>query len=180
MIEARIGLDPWASLQEGIALGSSLSFGRVTQIIGFGLIVFSALFLKVRPGIGTVCNMLFIGPWVDFFRAQAWCPRFAEGWPGTGQFLVGVAILGISTAIYIGAQLGAGPRDGFAMGLSRRIEKSLRGTRIGIEVVVLGAAFLVGGPIGWGTLLFALLMGPTMQGSLKLFGVGHDPSPVWE
>ena len=180
MLEARIGLDPWSSFQEGLSNHSGLTFGRISQIVGLLLILASAIALKVRPGIGTVCNMLIIGPWIDLFRSTDWLPRFAGGWPGTGQFVVGLVCMGIATAIYIGAQLGAGPRDGFVMGLSQRIERSLRQTRIGIEVVVLAAAFAIGGAIGWGTLIFAVLMGPIMQASLKVFRVSHDPSPSWQ
>jgi len=131
--------------------------------------------LGVRPGIATICNMLTVGPWVDVLRPHL---GFAsEGVAGTAQFVVGIGVLGTATAVYIGARLGAGPRDGLAMGLSRRIDRSLRASRIGIEVAVLGVAALLGGSIGLGTLLFALLMGPTMQASLRLFSVSSDPSP---
>ena len=177
MLEADIGLDPWSSFHEALSVRSGLSFGRISQGIGLLLILFSALVLSVRPGIATVLNMLIIGPWVDVLRAQSWFPRADGGVAGTVQFLIGIGVLGLGTAVYIGARLGAGPRDGLAMGLSRRIERSLRGTRVGIEVGVLAMAALLGGPIGLGTLLFAILMGPTMQASLKLFRVSHDPSP---
>jgi len=175
MLEAQIGLDPWSALHEALSVRSNLSFGRISQGVGLALIVFSSIVLAVRPGIATICNMLIIGPWVDVLRPHV---GFAVGdITGTIQFLGGILVMGIGTAVYIGASLGAGPRDGLAMGLSRRIGRSLRASRIGIEVTVLGAAALLGGSIGLGTLIFAVLMGPTMQGSMKLFAVSSDPSP---
>lgn len=177
MVEARIGLDPWSSLHEGLSLRTGLSFGRISQGIGLLLIVGSRVFLAVRPGIATVFNMLLVGPWIDFFRALEGFPAQAALLPGVLQFLVGVLILGLATATYIGARLGAGPRDGLAMGLARRIDRSLRLTRNGIEVTVLIVGASLGGPIGLGTVIFAVTMGPVMQTSLRLFGVSTDPSP---
>ncbi len=178
MVEARIGLDPWSSLHEALSVRSGLSFGRISQSIGLLLIVFSAVLLSVRPGIATVCNMLIIGPWIDLLRAQFWFPAFAGGLPGLVQFLCGIGVLGLATAVYIGARMGAGPRDGLAMGLARRLDRSLRFARNGVELTVLALAATLGGPIGLGTVLFAVLMGPTMQTSLRIFGVSHDPSPA--
>jgi uncharacterized membrane protein YczE len=177
MLEARIGLDPWSAFHEVVSVRSGWSFGRISQTTGLALIVASRILLSVRPGIATVLNMLLIGPWVDTIRPHV---GFAEGLaPGVVQFLIAIPILGMGTAVYIGASLGAGPRDGLAMGLSRRIGRSLRASRIGIEVAVLAVAALLGGSIGLGTLVFALLMGPTMQASLRLFRVSRDPSPTY-
>ena len=178
MLEARIGVDPWSTLHEGLSLRTGLSFGRISQIIGAMLILWSWWAFRVRPGVGTVFNMLTVGPWVDVIRQQTLLPWQAGGVAGVAQFLSGILLLGLATAVYLGARLGAGPRDGFVMGLSRRIEKSLRSSRIGVEIGVLVAGALLGGPIGLGTVLFALLMGPTMQTSLRLFGVPNDPSPA--
>jgi uncharacterized membrane protein YczE len=178
MLEARIGLDPWSAFHDVVSSRSGLSFGRISQLVGFTLIVVSRLALGVRPGIATMLNMLQVGPWVDVLRPHV---RFFEAGglvPGTAQFLVGILVLGLGTAVYIGARLGAGPRDGLAMGLARRIGRSLRASRIGIEITVLTLAAVLGGSIGPGTILFALLMGPTMQTSLRLFSVSHDPSPT--
>jgi len=180
MLEARIGLDPWSSLHEALSIRSGLSFGRVAQCVGLLLILGSRIVLSVRPGLATICNMLIIGPWVDFLRIQSWFPQSDGGVIGTVQFISGVLVMGVGTAVYIGARLGAGPRDGLAMGLSRRAGRSLRLTRYGIEILVLGLAALLGGSIGLGTVLFAVLIGPTMQASLKLFSVSHDPSPSLE
>lgn len=177
MVEARIGLDPWSSLHEGLSFQTGLSFGRISQGIGLLLIVVSRLFLDVRPGIATICNMLLVGPWIDFFRALEGFPAQAAIAPGVVQFIIGVFVLGLATATYIGARLGAGPRDGLAMGLARRIDRSLRLTRNGIEVTVLIVGASLGGPIGLGTVIFAVMMGPVMQTSLRIFGVSTDPSP---
>ena len=175
MLEASIGLDPWSAFHDVVSERSGLSFGRISQATGLAIIVFSRAALGVRPGIATICNMLTVGPWVDVLRPHL---GFASGaLTGTAQFVVAIPVLGVATAVYIGATLGAGPRDGLAMGLSRRIGRSLRATRIGVEVTVLVIAALLGGSIGLGTLLFALLMGPTMQASLRLFSVSTDPSP---
>ena len=177
MLEARIGLDPWSSLHDALSVRSGLSFGRIAQGIGLLLITFSGLVLAVKPGVATIFNMLLIGPWVDLLREQVWFPSQSGFGLGTVQFLTGILVMGLGTAVYIGARMGAGPRDGLAMGLSRRVKRSLRITRNGIEVTVLAIAFFLGGSIGLGTVLFAVLMGPTMQVSLKLFAVSHDPSP---
>ena len=177
MLEAHIGLDPWSALHDVLSVRTGLSFGRITQGIGLLLILGSALALSVRPGLATVCNMLLIGPWVDLLRVQSWFPGQSGVLGGSVQFVGGVLVTGLATAVYIGAGMGAGPRDGLAMGLSRRISRSLRATRIGIEATVLALAFVLGGSIGLGTILFALLMGPVMQANLHLFGVSTDPSP---
>ncbi len=179
MLEAQIGLDPWSAFHQGVSAQSGLSFGRVAQGVGALLILFSWLTLGVRPGFGTVCNMALVGPWIDVLRIQAWFPHATTRLLGSSQFLVGLLMMGLASAVYLGARLGAGPRDGFVLGLSRRLDWSLRATRIRIEVVVLLLALVIGGSIGLGTVLFALLMGPIMQGALKLFRVSHDPSPTY-
>ncbi len=170
MLEAKIGLDPWSSFHQGLASQTGLSFGRITQSIGLALILVAFLAFRERPGIGTIFNMAVIGPWIDLFRAQLWFPA-ADGWAwGIAQFLGGLGLVGLASGFYIGARLGAGPRDAFVLGLSRRLGKSIRATRIGLELVVLGSGWLLGGAVGLGTILFALGMGPLMQASLRLFG----------
>lgn len=166
MVEAHVGLDPWSALHDGLATRTGLTFGRVTQIIGLALILVAAQWLAVRPGLGTVFNMLVIGPWFDLVHDQPWFPTWTGGLPGVAQFVAGMVLMGVATALYIGADLGAGPRDGFILGLSQRLGASIRATRIGIEVTVLASGWLLGGQIGLGTVLFALGMGPIMQACL--------------
>lgn len=169
MLKAGIGLDPWSVFHEGLALQTGLSFGRITQFTGILLIVLSVALLRVKPGLATVLNMLLVGPWVDFYRAQAWLPS-AEGWLwGVVQFMVGVVLVGLASGLYIAAHFGAGPRDGFMLGLSLKLGLSVRLTRSGLELLVLVSGFLLGGPLGLGTVLFALTVGYFMQRSLRLF-----------
>ena len=126
MLEAQIGVDPWSMLHEGMSHELGVSFGRVSQGVGAILIAWSWFAFEVRPGFGTICNMLLVGPWVDVLRVQTVIPWVPGGVSGVVQFVLGILILGLATATYLGARFGAGPRDGFVMGLSRRIEKSLR------------------------------------------------------
>lgn len=175
MLGANIGLDPWSVFHQGLATQTGLSFGRVTQLVGLGLIAVSFLALRVKPGLATVLNMLLVGPWVDFYRAQPWLPN-AEGWLwGVGQFMVGVVLVGLASGLYIAARFGAGPRDGFVLGLSLKLNLSIRLTRSGLELLVLGVGFLLGGPPGLGTVLFALTVGYFMQRFLRLFRYQHGP-----
>ncbi|MDQ3396442.1 MAG: hypothetical protein M3511_01505 [Deinococcota bacterium] len=173
MLRAGIGLDPWSVFHEGVSVRTGLSFGRVTQLTGVALIVASYTVLRVKPGLGTVLNMLVVGPWVNLFRSQTWLPS-AESWAlGTLQFMLGVALLGLASGLYIAAKFGAGPRDGFVLGLSLSFKRSIRLTRAATELGVLLTGFALGGPPGLGTVLFALTIGYFMQVSLRLFGYHH-------
>ena len=177
MLGAGIGLDPWSAVHEGLTLHTVLSFGRITQLVGLGLITVSWFLFRVRPGLGTLFNMLLIGIWVDWLLAAEVIPVHAlPSVPAYGQFLAGIAINGFATALYIGARYGAGPRDGFILGLSRRLGHTIRVTRICVELTLLVTALALGGSIGWGTLLFALLMGPTMQIAMRMMRVSSDPN----
>ena len=169
MLGAGIGLDPWSSFHQGLSEKTGLSFGRVTQLIGLLLVAVSYFVLHVRMGLGTVLNMLLVGPWVDFFRVQPFVPH-AQGYAwGTGQFMLGVLLLGLSSGLYITARFGAGPRDSFVLGLSSYVKRSIRVTRSGIELGVLTLGFLLGGSLGLGTVLFAVTVGAAMQFFLRLF-----------
>lgn len=177
MLKAGIGLDPWSTLHEGLSLQTGLSFGRIAQLIGLGLIVLSFFLFRVKPGLGTMLNMLLVGPWINLFRAQAWLPT-AEGWVwGVVQFMVGVALVGGASGLYIGARFGAGPRDAFVLGLASRLRRSIRAARSVLELLVLILGFSLGGPAGLGTVLFAVSIGAFMQFFLRVFGY-EKPQPV--
>lgn len=174
LLQAGIGLGPWAVFHEGLSLVSGLSFGRILQLVGVAVLGLSWWWTGERPGPGTFVNMLLVGPWVDLFAAQAWLPT-AEGvaW-GVAQFTAGTAIVGLASGLYITADLGAGPRDGFVLGLSRILRLSIRRSRGLLEFTVLVVGFLLGGAVGAGTVLFALSIGPIMQFAVRLFETGQE------
>ena len=177
MLRAHIGLDPWSALHEGLSERTGLPFGRVTQLVGLLIIVFSFFVFKQRPGLGTALNMLLVGPWIDFFEAQRWLPSIPAGdWPlGIVTFVAGVVLTGLAIGLYITAQFGAGPRDDLVLGSALKLGRSIRLTRGVTEFTVLVLGFLLGGSVGVGTVLFAVLIGPVMQFFLWLFHYEHKP-----
>jgi len=117
-------------------------------------------------------------PLPDFFGRPAWLPTVPPGawlW-GISLFVLGVALVGLASGLYITARFGAGPRDDFVLGGALKFRRSVRMTRGSFELLVLGTGFLLGGTPGLGTVLFALLIGPTMQFFLRLFR--YQPPPV--
>ena len=180
MLRAHLGLDPWSALHEGLSERTGLPFGRVTQLVGVVLLVFNFAALRLRPGFGSILNMLVVGPWIDFFEAQRWLPEVPAGaWAaGVAVFAAGVVLMGLAIGLYLTAQFGAGPRDDLVLGSALRLGRSVRLTRGVLEFTVLGAGFLLGGSVGVGTVLFAVLIGPVMQFFLELFRYEREPIAV--
>ncbi len=175
-LEAGIGVDPWSVFHEALALLGGVTFGTMTVVVGMLFVTINWWWLGIRPGLGTLFNLVLVGPWVDCFRALHSLPR-STGMLGILQFVVGLGLIGLASGAYIAARLGAGPRDSFTLGLSRRFCLSVRSTRIGIEVCILVLGWLLGGPVGLGTLLFAIGIGPLMQLSLRLFRYNDARAP---
>ena len=169
MLEAGIGVGPWAVFHEGIARVTPLSFGQALMSAGVVIAALAWWWTSERPGPGTLVNMLLVGPFVDLFRTVGVVPTQEGLALGTAQFLIGAMIVGTASGLYITARFGAGPRDMFVLGLSRLLGGSVRRTRTAVEVVVLIVGVVLGGSVGLGTVLFALVIGPAMQASLRLF-----------
>jgi len=167
MLRADVGLGPWDVFHQGLALRTPLTVGQGMIVTGLALIVFAALVARIRPGLGTLLNMLLVGLWVDVFMAASWLPS-PNSWPvGAMMFAVGIVLNGAATGLYLSAGLGAGPRDGFAIGLARVIGTTVARARTLVEVVVVSAGWLLGGSVGVGTIVFALTIGPIMQAGLR-------------
>lgn len=159
-VRAGVGLDPWDVFHYGIAERVNLSLGTVVIIVGF-LVLLLWIPLKQWPGLGTVANVVWIGVATDVglhFIPAAEHP--ASQW---GLFAVALVFNGLAGALYIGSQFGPGPRDGLMTGLHQRTGLSLRLVRTAIELTVLAAGWLLGGIVGFGTLAYALLIGPFTQ-----------------
>lgn len=159
LVRARLGLDPWDVLHQGIADRTGLRLGWVVVIVSLAVL---ALWipLRQRPGLGTLSNALLVGIAVNL--ALDVVPR-----PGSlavrGALLAaGIALNAVATAAYIGAGLGPGTRDGLMTGLAA-LGAPLRVVRTAIEAAVLVAGWLLGGSVGIGTVLFAATIGPLVH-----------------
>nr|WP_157451662.1 membrane protein [Deinococcus aquatilis] len=175
MLDARVGVAPWEVLHVGITRHLPLSVGVVSILTGVVIVAFTALKLREKIGPGTLLNVLLIGTFLDVLAPLIPNPEnLGLRWI---QFVLGVALLGLATGTYVAAGLGAGPRDGLTLGLRRVYGWPVSRTRTGVEIAVLGTGLLLGGPVGWGTLVFALAIGPAMSAGLGLFGLGQRKEP---
>ncbi|MFJ2745489.1 YitT family protein [Streptomyces sp. NPDC087440] len=166
MVVASLGVASWDVLHQGLSRSTGISFGLVVNGIGV-LVLLAWIPLRVRPGVGTVCNILVVGLVAD--AALSVLPDSFESLTvRTVLLLTGIALNAVATGLYVGAGLGPGPRDGLMTGLARR-GVSIRVARTGIEITVLVAGWLLGGTVGVGTVLFAVAIGPLTQPALKRF-----------
>ncbi|NWG34751.1 MAG: hypothetical protein HXY42_09935 [Chloroflexi bacterium] len=169
LIRASLGTSTWLVLEIALADILGIRIGTMTVWMGFAVLGLALVF-RERVGWGTLANILCIGPWLNLFLE--WIPMPAENLAlQIGMFLLGVLIQGIATAVYIGVDAGAGPRDSLMLAIHRVTGVSVRVARGSIEVIVVTLGWLLGGPAGWGTLAFALLIGPSVQWAFKLFDV---------
>ena len=168
MLRAGVGLGPWDVFHQGLEERTPLTIGQAMVLAGLVLLIVSAAVLRERPGVGTVLNMALIGPWVDAFLAWSAFPTATGVVSGAAMFALGLGLNGFATGLYITAGLGAGPRDGFALGLARTAGVPVRRARTGVEMAVCATGWLLGGSVGVGTVVFALAIGPCMQASLRL------------
>ncbi|MHC9044234.1 membrane protein YczE [Microbacterium saperdae] len=157
MVRGGIGVSPWDVLALGVAGQSGLGYGVVTNLVAV-VVLLLWIPLRQRVGLGTLLNALLIGPSADLTLAVV--PAPPSIWVGAPMFLLGLVLLAFATGLYISANFGPGPRDGLMTGLVRRTGWSVWVVRTLIEGSVLVIGFLLGGPVGVGTVLFALGIGP--------------------
>ncbi|HEX2996571.1 MAG TPA: hypothetical protein VHP14_17225 [Anaerolineales bacterium] len=177
LIRAEIGTSTWLVLEVALADIFDITIGTMTIYMGFAILLI-ALALRERVGWGTLGNILCIGPWLNLFLD--WIPSVKDTLAlQVGMFLLGIFVQGVATAVYIGVDAGAGPRDSLMLAIHRVTGFSIRLARGAIEVVVVLIGWLLGGPAGLGTVAFALLIGPSVQWAFKLFNVQpHKPETV--
>jgi len=169
MVESGLGLTSWDVFHQGLSQATGLSFGTVVILVGLPLLLLW-IPLRERVGFGTIANVVVIGLVVD--AALAVLPAGA-GLPARITYLVaGILLNGVATGLYMGARLGAGPRDGLMTGVVRRFPRlSIRVVRTSIELTVLAVGFLLGGTAGIGTIAYALCIGPLVHFFLPIFTV---------
>ncbi len=168
MVRGELGLAPWDVLHSGFIRHVPITLGQA--VILFSLLVLVAWVpLREVPGLGTVSNALVVGLAADATLAVLEAPEPMAA--RVGLMVAGIAVNGLATAMYIGAQLGRGPRDGLMTGLARVTGRSLRLVRTGLEVGVVLVGLLLGGALGVGTVLYAVLIGPLAQAMLPAWVV---------
>jgi len=167
LIRSGLGLGPWDAFHVGVSTWSGVSVGVAIVVVGF-VILIAGLFLGVRPGPATIANMFLIGVFLDLILPHI--PE-AGAWTAVPYHIGGIALWGLATGLYIAPGLGKGPRDGLMLGIAQRSGWPVGRVRTGIELAVLGAGWLLGGPVGVGTVLFALGIGPATEWGLGLFGL---------
>jgi hypothetical protein len=159
VVQSNIGNAPWTVFAQGLSLKTGLSLGRATFFTGCGVLLFW-IPLRERPGFGTLSNIVIISAsiqfGVDHFPLQHTLVN------GIASALFGIALVGVGSALYITCGLGPGPRDGAMTGIHNRTGVRVGRVRLGIEVSVLIIGGLLGGHIGLGTALFALLIGQSV------------------
>lgn len=169
MIRANLGTSAWAVLEVAISNRLSITPGTTSVLVSF-FVLLGALALREKVGWGTVANILSIGVWEDL--ALYLLPSVHDNLPvQIAMLLGGIAMMGIASAIYIGVDAGAGPRDSLMLGIQRKTGWSVRVARACLELTVVTIGWLMGGPAGIGTLVFAILIGPSVQAGFKLFKV---------
>ncbi len=173
MIRSHLGLGPWDAFHVGIYNLTGISVGAASIAVG-AAIVAGSYFLGIRPGAGTVANMVLIGVFIDLILPLI--PDATSVAQGFGYYAVGIILMGLSSGMYMGAGLGNGPRDSLMLGLSTSWNWPVRRVRTVIELSALGGGWAMGGTIGIGTLLFALTIGPAAQWGLQLFDALPPPS----
>jgi uncharacterized membrane protein YczE len=168
-LESRLGLSPWDVLHQGIAKRTPLSFGVANEVVALVVLVV-AWALGARVWIGTVANAALIGLFIVVLQPLHAVQELGA-WPlvpRIGLLVAGLVAFAVGSAVYIGANLGAGPRDSLMLVGSRRSGARIGAVRASLEGSALVAGYLLGGTVGVGTLAFAALVGPSIEASFWL------------
>ena len=181
MVRAELGIAPWDVLTQGLQLKTGWAFGTLTILISI-VVLFLWIPIRQKLGFGTVANALLIGVFVEV--GFVWFPVPTNLIWAIVSFVFGLVLVGFATGLYIGARFGPGPRDGLMTGLHRVTGWPIWVVRTGLEVMVLVIGWLLGGNVGFGTLAFALFIGPLAGFFMPLLLVpaavprgSRDPAP---
>ena len=172
MVRGALGLAPWDVLHSGFIRHVPLTLGQAVVLFSF-LVLLLWIPLREKPGVGTIANALVVGFSADATLAVLSSPDALA--LRVSLMLGGVVLNGLATALYIGAQLGRGPRDGLMTGLARRTGWSLAVVRTGLEVAVVLIGLALGGALGVGTIVYAVAIGPLAQLMIPWFTVELAP-----
>lgn len=172
-LESRLGLSPWDTLHQGLSRHTRLSFGMASVCVSVVVLVL-AWRMGASIGIGTVANAVLVGTFIEGLTAIGPVDRLSESSLGVRIVLLAVSmvLIGIGSALYLGAWLGAGPRDSLMVVGGERTGLRLGVVRAGLELFALAAGFALGGTVGVGTVVFALCVGPALEAAF--WGLGRS------
>ena len=168
LIDAGIGVSPWTVLAQGVTEQVGTTVGESTFIVSV-LVLFLWVPLRETPGIGTILNAILIAISLDVM--EPFIPEQTDLIPQIIQASIGIILVGVGSALYLTANLGPGPRDGWMTGVQKKTNWPIGRVRIGIEIIVLSIGIALGGTFGLGTVLFAIGIGPAI--SMCLGVVSH-------
>ena len=167
LVVTSLGNSPWIVLSEGISLNSSLNIGESTFLVSV-VVLLLWIPLRQKPGFGTLANIVVIAASIEL--GLLIIPTVENVYVKYFYVLFGIALVGIGSALYITCGLGTGPRDGLMTGLHYKTGVRVGRVRLGIEIVALSVGAILGGSLGVGTALFALLIGQSVAISLGVLG----------
>ena len=169
LLESGLGLSPWDVLHQGLAEHTRLSFGEANIAVSI-LVLAVAWMLGARVGVGTFANALLVGTFVQLLASVEAISELSDQGLATRIALlaIGIALMGAGSGLYLGAGLGAGPRDSLMVVGAERTRFRIGVVRGAIELTALAVGFALGGTVGIGTVAFALLIGPAVEGAFWL------------
>lgn len=167
LVDAALGNAPWTVLAQGISVRTGIAIGLATFLISV-VVLLMWIPLRERPGLGTIANAVIIALALQVMIGVLPTPE-STGWR-LAQVIGGIALVGLGSGLYLTTNLGPGPRDGLMTGLHERTGIAVTPVRLSIEIVVLAAGWVLGGTVGIGTVLFALLIGPSVGYGLRVVG----------
>ncbi len=172
-VQAGLGVDPWTVLAQGLSIHTGIGIGWLASLLGF-LVLLLWIPLRQKPGFGTIANILIVGPSIQF---TLWAvPPISGTLAQFAVLIAGIVLVAVASGLYIGAHFGPGPRDGLMTGMNKRLGWPVWVCRALVEVSVLLIGWLLGGTVGIGTVLFALLIGPLVHLALPLLDTRRKAS----
>jgi len=166
-IQANLGLGPWDVFHSGLAETFNITFGQASIIVGFVILGINFA-LGERIGWGSVCNMFFIGVFIDLIMKYELIPKSTHFVTGVIMMNVGLLLVGFASYFYISCGLGTGPRDGFMVAILKRCNKSVALVRNSMEGFALLCGLLLGGKVGIGTIYVVFTVGFFLQFAYKV------------
>ena len=172
ILHADLGLGPWDALHQGLQKTTPLSFGLANIVVG-GVVLLVAMALGVRPGLATILNAVLIGVFIDLMLQFDGLPAPTAVPEKIMWDVLGVLLVGVATALYVGASLGAGPRDSLMLALTWRFGWRVGVSRTAIEIGAAACGYALGGVLGLGTVIFAFGIGPAVE--VAFWGLARSP-----